>query len=182
MVKWGQLIEGGKSPWTKITPSSFLKIERSAQKEEWYFSVQDVVAVLSESADPKQYTKKMRARDPQLSANWGCCKIKSYLQQHLSFFRRAIRGVPNITFFGSSEAGSCRKRDFCVRQTDLLRFCCSRKVISGCFQFKQSFFESSVCKPTAQFSDIECCCEDKKAGFVVGLPSGEESSEPVILF
>ena len=37
-------------------------------------------------------------------------------------------------------------------------------------------------KPAAQFSDIECCCEDKKAGFVVGLPSGEESSEPVILF
>ena len=24
----------------------------------------------------------------------GCCKIKSYLQQYLSFLRRAIRGVP----------------------------------------------------------------------------------------
>ena len=32
------------------------------------------------------------------SKHWGCCKIKSYLQQHLSFFRRAIRGVPGITF------------------------------------------------------------------------------------
>ena len=41
------------------------------EKEEWYFSVVDVVAVLSDSADPKQYIKKMRARDPQLSANWG---------------------------------------------------------------------------------------------------------------
>lgn len=41
------------------------------EKEEWYFSVMDVVAVLSESTDPKQYIKKMRARDPQLSANWG---------------------------------------------------------------------------------------------------------------
>ena len=41
------------------------------EKEEWYFSVQDVVAVLSESTDPRQYIKKMRARDPQLSANWG---------------------------------------------------------------------------------------------------------------
>ena len=41
------------------------------EKEEWYFSVLDVVAVLSESTDPKQYIKKMRARDPQLSANWG---------------------------------------------------------------------------------------------------------------
>lgn len=41
------------------------------EKEEWYFSVQDVVAILSESTDPKQYIKKMRTRDPQLSANWG---------------------------------------------------------------------------------------------------------------
>ena len=41
------------------------------EREEWYFSVQDVVAVLAESADHKQYIKKMRTRDPQLSANWG---------------------------------------------------------------------------------------------------------------
>lgn len=41
------------------------------EQEEWYFSVQDVVAVLAESSDPKQYIKKMRARDPELSANWG---------------------------------------------------------------------------------------------------------------
>lgn len=41
------------------------------EQEEWYFSVQDVVAVLAGSSDPKQYIKKMRARDPELSANWG---------------------------------------------------------------------------------------------------------------
>lgn len=41
------------------------------EQEEWYFSVQDVIAVLAESSDPKQYIKKMRARDPELSANWG---------------------------------------------------------------------------------------------------------------
>ena len=41
------------------------------EQEEWYFSVQDVVAVLAESSDPKQYIKKMRTRDPELSANWG---------------------------------------------------------------------------------------------------------------
>ena len=35
------------------------------EQEEWYFSVQDVVAVLAESSDPKQYIKKMRARDPE---------------------------------------------------------------------------------------------------------------------
>ena len=41
------------------------------EQEEWYFSVQDVIAVLAESSDPKQYIKKMRARDPELSPNWG---------------------------------------------------------------------------------------------------------------
>ncbi len=41
------------------------------EKEEWYFSVQDVVAVLTDSADPKQYIKKMRSRDPELNRSWG---------------------------------------------------------------------------------------------------------------
>ena len=48
-----------------------IRVAWDAEREEWYFSVQDVVAVLSESTDPKQYIKKMRARNPQLSANWG---------------------------------------------------------------------------------------------------------------
>ena len=42
-----------------------------AEREEWFFSVQDVVAALTDSVDPKQYIKKMRARDPELSGNWG---------------------------------------------------------------------------------------------------------------
>lgn len=43
----------------------------NADEEEWYFSVVDVVAVLTDSADPKQYIKKMRSRDPELSDKWG---------------------------------------------------------------------------------------------------------------
>lgn len=41
------------------------------ETEEWYFSVVDVVAALTDSADPKQYIKKMRARDPELNSRWG---------------------------------------------------------------------------------------------------------------
>lgn len=41
------------------------------ETEEWYFSVVDVVAALTDSVDPKQYIKKMKARDPELKANWG---------------------------------------------------------------------------------------------------------------
>ena len=29
------------------------------------------MAVLTDSADPKQYIKKMRARDPELNVRWG---------------------------------------------------------------------------------------------------------------
>ena len=41
------------------------------EEEKWYFSVLDVIEVLAESKDPKQYIKKMRAREPELSARWG---------------------------------------------------------------------------------------------------------------
>lgn len=41
------------------------------EREEWYFSVVDVVEALTDSADPKQYIKKMRSRDPELSSKWG---------------------------------------------------------------------------------------------------------------
>ena len=40
-------------------------------KEEWYFSVSDVVEVLAESKDVKQCIKKMRSRDPELNSKWG---------------------------------------------------------------------------------------------------------------
>lgn len=48
------------------------------EKEEWYFSVSDVVEILSESKDVKQYIKKMRSRDPELNLKWGtiCTPVK----------------------------------------------------------------------------------------------------------
>ena len=39
--------------------------------EEWYFSVVDVVAILTDSVNPTDYIKKMRQRDPELSKGWG---------------------------------------------------------------------------------------------------------------
>lgn len=48
------------------------------QKEEWYFSVTDVISVLTDSTDPKQYIKKLRSRDPELNASWGTiCTLTS---------------------------------------------------------------------------------------------------------
>ena len=41
------------------------------KEEKWYFSIVDVVAVLTDSADPKQYIKRMKSRDEGFKANWG---------------------------------------------------------------------------------------------------------------
>ena len=41
------------------------------KEEKWYFSIVDVVAVLTDSADPKQYLKRMKSRDESLKSNWG---------------------------------------------------------------------------------------------------------------
>ncbi len=47
------------------------EVRRIWYDEQWYFSVTDVVLVLTDSVDVKQYIKKMRARDTELSVNWG---------------------------------------------------------------------------------------------------------------
>ena len=54
------------------------------QKEEWYFSIIDVIDVLTDSSDPKQYVKKLRSRDPELSANWGTICTPVQIQHFIS--------------------------------------------------------------------------------------------------
>ena len=46
-------------------------IRRTWHQNEWWFSIQDVVAVLTDSANPSDYIKKMRLRDKELSQGWG---------------------------------------------------------------------------------------------------------------
>ena len=55
----------------RIFESKQIRTHWNVEEEEWYFSVVDIVAVLTDSADPKQYIKKMRARDPELADKWG---------------------------------------------------------------------------------------------------------------
>lgn len=42
-----------------------------SETEEWYFSVVDVVEVLTDSANPTDYLKKLRKRDPELGSYIG---------------------------------------------------------------------------------------------------------------
>jgi nitrogen regulatory protein PII len=46
-------------------------VKRIWHKNEWYFSVVDVIEILTNSSDSKQYIKKMRNRDPELNSYWG---------------------------------------------------------------------------------------------------------------
>ena len=41
------------------------------EKQEWFFSIKDVVSILAETTNAKDYIAKMRRRDPELSKGWG---------------------------------------------------------------------------------------------------------------
>jgi len=41
------------------------------KEEKWYFSVADIVQILTDSVNPTDYIKKMKKRDEELSKGWG---------------------------------------------------------------------------------------------------------------
>ena len=55
----------------KLFESQEIRSAWNEDEEEWYFSVVDVVGVLTESANPTDYLKKMRKRDEQLASYLG---------------------------------------------------------------------------------------------------------------
>lgn len=61
----------GQKEYIKLFEQKKVRSVWDDEKEEWFFSVVDVVEVLTDSIDPKQYIKKMRTRDPELNASWG---------------------------------------------------------------------------------------------------------------
>ena len=48
-----------------------VRIVWDEEQQEYYFSIADIVQILTESVDVKQYIKRMRSRDPELDARWG---------------------------------------------------------------------------------------------------------------
>ena len=65
------IIDQKQSTATKLFEQHKVRTHWDEDKEKWFFSVQDVVQILSESKDVKQYIKKMRSRDTELNSNWG---------------------------------------------------------------------------------------------------------------
>ena len=55
-----QLFEGNK-----------VRVVWDEEQEKYFFSVVDIIQVLTESVDAKQYIKRLRSRDPELNLRWG---------------------------------------------------------------------------------------------------------------
>lgn len=47
------------------------EVRKVWKNDRWYFAVADVVLILTDSNDVKQYVKKLRQRDEEISINWG---------------------------------------------------------------------------------------------------------------
>jgi len=54
----------------KLFESKQIRTVWNEPDQKWYFMVEDVVAVLTDSKDPKQYIKRMRQRDQALAQGW----------------------------------------------------------------------------------------------------------------
>jgi DNA-damage-inducible protein D len=83
-----------------------MDIRREWYKDEWYFSIVDIVAVLTDSTDPKQYIKKIRQRDPELNTKWGIIctpvemlapdgKIRTTNSANTESLLRLIQSIPS---------------------------------------------------------------------------------------
>ena len=60
-----------KRELNKIILFDDIEIRRVEFDGEWHYSVEDVVLLLTDSTDIKQYIKKLRSRDSELASNWG---------------------------------------------------------------------------------------------------------------
>ena len=55
----------------KLFEGKKVRIVWDEEQEKYYFAVQDIVQVLTDSADIKQYVKRLRSRDKELDSVWG---------------------------------------------------------------------------------------------------------------
>jgi hypothetical protein len=60
-----------QNPERRIALFQRREIRRTIHNNEWWFVITDVVAALTDSADPSGYLKDMRRRDPELTKGWG---------------------------------------------------------------------------------------------------------------
>jgi len=90
----------------KIVLFQSRKIRRSWHKNEWYYSLVDIVAALTESTNPTDYLKKLRKRDeelgsylgtncPQVEMLTGTEKKRKTLAGNIKNIFRIIQSIPS---------------------------------------------------------------------------------------
>lgn len=81
----------------KVFENSRIRTVWNEEKEEWYFSVTDVVQTLTDSKDVKQYIKKMRSRDAELSLRWGTiCTLSELTASDGKKYKSTVADVAGI--------------------------------------------------------------------------------------
>lgn len=82
------------------------EIRKTYVDGKWYFSILDVIAILTDSSDPKQYLKKLKSRDFELQFNWGTIctllamkaldgKIRKIQMSDTEGILRVIQSIPS---------------------------------------------------------------------------------------
>jgi DNA-damage-inducible protein D len=56
---------------TQISIFKGKEVRKIIHQNEWWFVIEDVVAVLTDSINPKNYIRDMRRRNEELSKGWG---------------------------------------------------------------------------------------------------------------
>ena len=69
----GTKIDFAKPEESRMVVFQKKNIRRTLHNDEWWFSVIDVVAVLTDSVNPTDYIKKMRSRDSNLQKGGDNC-------------------------------------------------------------------------------------------------------------
>lgn len=78
----------------QLFDQKFIRSVWNNEEETWYFSVVDVVAALTDSANPTDYVKKMRRRDPELAAYLGTNCPQVAMKTQTGKFRKTTAANP----------------------------------------------------------------------------------------
>lgn len=82
------------------------EVRKVRYNDQWYFSLDDIVLILAQTTDVRQYIKKMKKRDEILNVNWGTIctplalvakdgKIRKILCSNTAWILRIIQSIPS---------------------------------------------------------------------------------------
>ena len=101
------------------------------EQEEWYFSVVDVIAVLTDSSNPTDYLKKMRKRDEQLASYLGtnCPQVAQFVKEpHHQAAQQPSAASKIQKYFPKA----CKQRRFHAQFASFFRFMAANLSLTHC--------------------------------------------------